>query len=454
MKPITLLEKSIGLIAVLGISACSLVSYQPVQSITQVTPDQGYRLQSTINKNTEDGNLVILMFSGGGTRAAALGYGVLEQLKLEHIRPTEKGSSLIDNIDLVYGVSGGSVLAGYFALEGRDVIPKFEEKFLKRNFQREVIGQVFSLSNVPRLTSPQFGRGDLLQEQLNIALYKGKTFEDLEKNRKGPFAVISATDMNMGQKFSFTQETFDGLCLNLNDLEIARAVAASSAVPLIFAPLTLNNNGGNCRFKMPKEFVVREQTVNGLTTKNIQETKHMLTLYQNSRERPFIHLVDGGLTDNLGLAGLLDISEAFGMEQLYQIIQQSRIKNIIVINVNAQNEVTNEIDTTANVPSVTDVINTIINVPIDKTTQNTLRRFRTFTDAWNKYAVTQKGQKIRLHFVGLSLKDLPEGELKKDVLNISTSFYLPEDDVDKLRQAAYILLQQSDEYRAALSSLR
>ena len=46
------------------------------------------------------------------------------------------------------------------------------------------------------------------------------------------------TDMTAGQEFSFTQDFFDWLCVDLNDVEIARAVAASSAVPLIFSPIT------------------------------------------------------------------------------------------------------------------------------------------------------------------------------------------------------------------------
>ena len=43
--------------------------------------------------------------------------------------------------------------------------------------------------------------------------------------------------MVAGQEVSFTQDFFDWLCVDLNDVEIARAVAASSAVPLIFHPL-------------------------------------------------------------------------------------------------------------------------------------------------------------------------------------------------------------------------
>ncbi|WP_289333067.1 patatin-like phospholipase family protein [Mannheimia haemolytica] len=437
----------------LVLSACSLVVYKPVETIKQVNVERGYRQKNVIAESAKDGNIVVIMFSGGGTRAAALGYGVLEEFKKVRVKETNKGNTLLENIDIAFGVSGGSILATYFALEGKDIIPKFADRFLKANFQKDIITEVFSLSNLPRLSSPQYGRGDLLQERLNFALYHGKKFGDLVKNRKGPFAVISATDMNIGQKLTFTQETFDGLCLNLNDLEISRAVAASSSVPLIFAPLTLNNNGGNCHFSMPQEFSAREKAIDGLITKNIEETNHILSLYQDSKERPFIHLVDGGLTDNLGLASVLEISDVMGIEEMYQYIHQLRVKNIVVINVNAQNEVSSEIDKTANVPGVADVVNTIVNVPIDRTTQINLQRYRQFTDGWNEYANKQPS-KIEMHFVSLGLKELPDGDLKKDVLNIATSFYLPEEDVDKLREAARVLLQQSQEYNATLKTLQ
>lgn len=427
----------ITLLAML-LSACSLVVYKPTDTIKRVNLESGYRQKNIISESAKNGNIVIIMFSGGGTRAAALGYGVLEQFKNVKVKSTDKGNTLLDNIDIAYGVSGGSILAAYFALEGKDIIPKFANQFLKANFQKDIITEVFSLSNLPRLTSPQYGRGDLLQERLNLTLYRGKKFGDLVKNRKGPFAVISATDMNVGQTITFTQETFDGLCLNLNDLEIARAVAASSSVPLIFSPLTLNNNGGNCNFSMPK---------------SLEETQHMLDLYQDSKERPFIHLVDGGLTDNLGLASVLDLSDIFGTEEMYKRISQLGVKNIIVINVNAQNEVSSEIDKSANVPGISDVVNTIINVPIDKTTQINLQRYRQFTDNWNEYA-NKQSNKIQMHFVNLGLKELPEGNLRKDVLNIATTFYLPEQDVDKLRKAARILLEQSKEYQNALKALQ
>ena len=445
---LSLLAGSIALLA-----ACNSITYHPTKTIEQIDPQKGYRLENAMQQALQKENLVIMTFSGGGSRAASLGYGVLEQFQNVSVRPTEKGSTLLQNIDIVYGVSGGSVLAAYFALEGQDIIPKFNNSFLKKNFQKKVINEVFSVSNVPRLTSPQFGRSDLLQEQLNLALYRGKKFADLEQ-RKGPFAVINATDMVAGQEVSFTQDFFDWLCVDLNDVEIARAVAASSAVPLIFSPITQNNHGGACQAESKKELLTQMKVGNRLWLNNFEAMKKRTASYQNYEEKPYLHLVDGGLTDNLGLASLLDMSNLLTVKKLYAELKNYNLRNIVVVNVNAQSELSSHIDKSADVPGIKEVVNTVINVPIDKTTESTVKYSQKFSDQWNAYAKHKKGAKIKAYFVNLSLKDLPDGQLKNDVLNIGTSFYLPQSDVDKLREAAKILLEQSKEYHKALKALQ
>ncbi|ACI28441.2 hypothetical protein AM202_0487 [Actinobacillus minor 202] len=450
-----MLKKILTTISVLLLSACNSMLFQPVETISQITPNQGYRAKNIIEKH-QDGDLIILMLSGGGSRAAALGYGVLEQFKQTKIGTNPLKASLLDNIDLVFGVSGGSVLATYFSLEGKDVVPKFEDKFLKTDFQSQLTSQIFSFSNLPKLTSDQYGRGDLLQEQLNLALYKGKTFGYLANHRKGPFVIVSATDMSLGQKVIFTQEFFDGLCLNLSDVELARAVASSSSVPLIFSPLTFNNNGGRCNYHPPEiTKMVTAITANTQKSKNVEEMRETLASYQDSQKRPFLHLVDGGLTDNLGLSAFTDSYDLIGKEGLYKTALATKLKRIVIISVNAQNEVTSEIDQSANIPKTMDVVNTIVNVPIDRNTQTTLRRFRELADEWNKMMLKQPADKrVELHFVSIALKDLPESPLKQEVLNINTSFYLPNKDINKLKQAAQILLQNSKEYQRLLEALR
>ena len=133
------------------------------------------------------------------------------------------------------------------------------------------------------------------------------------------------------------------------------------------------------------------------------------------------------------------------------------MKRVVVINVNAQNEVTSQIDKTAAIPSTSNVVNAIINIPIDKNSDVALRRFREFTDARNE-SMTQKPQhqQIPLYFISLRLKDLPEetpeqSALKDAVLNISTSFYLPPKQIQQLQQAASILLKQHQVFQEVIS---
>lgn len=443
------LKSTLSILSLALLSACSLVKYQPVAGIDAVDLKQGYRFEtSKLQREDDDDTLIVVMFSGGGTRAAALGYGVLEQLNQQQVTIGGKRKSLLANVDVVVGVSGGSVLAAYFALKGEDTIPLFYKRFLHQNFQRQVIKQAFSMSNLPRLASPEYGRGDLLQEQFENYLFGKATFRDLEKHGKGPFAIISATDMGIGERFNFTQEYFDPMCIDLGNLRIARAVAASSSVPMVFAPITLNNNGGRCNYTPPIKIEDVDDSETGRQqSRTIKEFYERFQKYADGKNRPYIHLIDGGLTDNLGMRSLLDMTEMYPEKILTNKILQNNIRHIVVINVNAQNQVSSNLDKTAAVPGFRDVVSSIVNIPIDHS-QESLRRFRAFVDQWNKDKQTDG---ISFSFVSLNLKDLPPSELRERVLNIPTSFYLPPEDVDNLRTAAAELMKQSLDYRNLLT---
>lgn len=197
------LKKQCLVLWVFLLSACSVVQFRPVETIDQVRVGEGYRLQQAMDLAREKENFIVMMISGGGTRAAAFGYGILEALDSQPIYLHGRRSTWLDHIDVVYGVSGGAVLAAYLALHGRDTIPDFENRFLKQNFQRQISRQILSFANMPRLRSPEFGRGDLLQEQFENTLFGKATFGDLAQRRRGPFAVISATDMTAGRRIDF-----------------------------------------------------------------------------------------------------------------------------------------------------------------------------------------------------------------------------------------------------------
>src|SRR5438445_4631681 len=70
--------------------------------------DQGYRSELHERPQASDELELVLAFSGGGTRAAAYAYGVLEELAVTHVKFDGRVRSLVDEIDQVSSVSGGS----------------------------------------------------------------------------------------------------------------------------------------------------------------------------------------------------------------------------------------------------------------------------------------------------------------------------------------------------------
>lgn len=412
------------------LAGCSAVQYQPIPAIAAVDTQHGYRLLNALEKRSLEGDdtFMIVLFSGGGTRAAALGYGVLQSLDSD---------KMLDDVDLVYGVSGGSVLAAYYSLYGKAGLQNFEKRFLHQDFQGTLKNKVLEASNWPRLLSPEFGRGDLLQEQLDAALFHGKTFADLSTARQGPFAVIAATDMGAGQRLNFVQEFFDPMCVDLGKMPIARAVAASSAVPLVFAPVTVNNHAGSCGYQMPAFLQTQTDPAAG---KVLRQKLGTLT---DSR-RPYLHLVDGGLTDNLGIGSLLDVTDMIPVQVLREKAQSGKIRRIAVISVNAGNRPSKDYDQSPNVPGLAAVASAIIDIPIDRNSEVSLQRFRTFTDRWNKEAGSRP---VELYFISLNLTDLPDSALKDKVLNIATSFALSKADIASLQSASRLLLQGNPQYQ-------
>ena len=205
--------------------------------------------------------LLYLTFSGGGTRAAAFSYGVLEELRKTEVTINGKNRRLLDEVDGISAVSGGSFTAGYYGLFGERIFEDFETRFLKKNIQGAFTARIFlNPVNWVRLLSPFFDRSDLAAEYYDKHIFDGGTFGDIAA-RKGPMILINATDMITGIRTAFNQDLFDVMCSDVSSFPVARAVAASSAVPILFTPITLRNYAGSCGFSVPEtiENIMKEQ---------------------------------------------------------------------------------------------------------------------------------------------------------------------------------------------------
>ena len=141
-RPETKVSHVIFLILVLTVAGCANFSAID-KPISKVTPE--FKKQIDGGRSSE--LLVLVGFSGGGTRAAALACGVLKTLADTEVT-TEKGRrSLLHEVDVISSVSGGSFTSAYYGLRGDKIFEEFEDRFLRKNVEGALIGQAFNPVN-------------------------------------------------------------------------------------------------------------------------------------------------------------------------------------------------------------------------------------------------------------------------------------------------------------------
>ena len=300
------------LISAVLISGCA---HYPVNApLAAVDSKAGYRFQNVVPKANSDDLALMLAFSGGGTRAAALSYSVLEELKKTQVGPPGSQHPLLEDVGLISSVSGGSFTAASYALWGDRIFSDFEPLFLKKHIQTGLLLRTLAPWNQVRLASRRFSRSDLAAEYYDHLLFNRATFADLNAHGGRPFLSVNATDLGSGARFEFTQDEFDLLRSDMSQFSISRAVAASSAFPVYLTPLVLKNY--SAEHPQPEPEWIKAILEDPAASSRLKYLALEARSYTDGRRR-FVHLLDGGLSDNLGLRGALD--RAMAREQSFQV---------------------------------------------------------------------------------------------------------------------------------------
>ena len=445
---------------VLVLSACSSLRYPVNAPLERISPDQqqGYYMRN-IAPHTSDELLVFVSFSGGGTRAAAFAYGVMEVLAATPIAWNGKQERLLDEVDLFSGVSGGSFPAAYYGLFGDRIFEDFMPRFLKYDIQGELTSRTLTPTNWPRLTSPWYGRSDLAAEFYDEQLFEGKTFGDILA-RGGPGILVNATDATLGSQFSFDQVQFDLLCSDVSKFPVSRAVTASSAVPILFSSVTIRNYAGDCEY-VPPTWAIGALKERDTNSRRFHQASQMVA-YLDRDERPYIHLYDGGLADNLGVRPLLDrVSLAGDIWKILQASQLGNTRKFIVIVVNSQTAIDTSPNRSESNISLTNTILTASSVPLDRYSFETIALLEGTLEDWkaaiNRHRCENAGSDCQGDFDYYLIQvdfDAVHDEQRREYLKqLATSFYLPEADVDLLRNSAAEIIHASPEFRRLLNDL-
>lgn len=431
-------------------SLVSCATYTPNTPLERYDPDAGYRLNNLSLSDNSESLFVILTFSGGGTRAAALSYGVLEKLRETRIVWEGYERTLLQEVDVISSVSGGSFTAAYYGLFRDKIFEQFEGRFLYRNIEGELIGLLYYPINWFRLASPTFEAIDMAAEFYDQEIFKGKTYNELVRRSQRPFIMINAADMSIGARFTFVQDQFDLLCSDLGGVRVARAVAASSDFPLfLLSTITLNNYAGNCGYEEPEwiDQALKDRQFNPRRFRRAQ----IIRSYKSAEERPYIHLLDGGVVDDIGLRGPL---EALRSEDspwnLQEKIQDGVIKKLVVIIVDSETQPPVKFDKSPNQPSPLEVASSLSDALVHNISYDTLDQLSDLFGKWENDA----NFNIDLYPILVSFENIEDSQEQVYFQTIPTTFYLPANQIDDLRSIAKTLLKGSPDFKKLITDLK
>lgn len=402
------------------------------------------RLPARADEVAEDRTTVILAFSGGGTRAAALSYGVLEALRDTPL-PAGKHKRLLDEVDAISAVSGGSFTAAYYALKGDAIFQDFEPNFLKRDIESELKSSIFSISHI-------FSRDSRSQQAMRVydkRLFHGARFSDLTRPN-APVLIINASDLGQGARFSYTQEYFDLICSDLSSVPLSHAVTASSAVPVVFSPVLLKNYQ-DCDTKTARSIDRLAARTDPATP--IAHNLGVLQRYTSRDDSRYLHLIDGGVTDNLGLRALYDLIAAHGgVESFWPRIGKPTPKRFVIISVDGMRSSDMKLDAQPEAPSLLQTVQAVTDMQMDRYSADTLSIVTESAKSWTK-AWSRPGAPVELYFVHLHFRQLEDVRLRDALYLVPTALTLPAAQVDELVATGAKLLRNNPEFKRLLQDL-
>jgi NTE family protein len=462
MRGLNQVLKMVYLLVALFCGGCAHYNDNP--RLSSIDPQAGYRYSIVRQQPAVGRPFVILAFSGGGTRAAAFSFGLMEELRrVEYVAKDGSKRRLLDDVEIISSVSGGSFTSAYYALFPERFFKEFPERFLYRDVQGALFMKLFNPYNWFRLASPDFSRIDMADEFYNDTIFEGKTFSDLLSKPKGsvPFLVLNATDISIAHRFEFTQDQFDLMCSDLGGVAVSRAVAASSDFPVAFAPLTIDIYKENCG-PLPEWIgpaLIRQDNPKRRFAEAVAAQSY------RAPDRLFAHLLDGGLSDNLGLRGPFQaVTTTDSPWSVLKYANLDKLDRLMVISANAKTTKQRTWDISSDPPGIGAVLDVVTSGPMDDVSFDSIEmidgHFRQMkqlsrtVDSCNRLLaakcphVQPIDNPIRTDFTftELTFDDIPDPRLRRCLQELPTSFSLPGKTVDLLRVAAGYLLMHSDEF--------
>lgn len=478
---------SICVMCLAGLSGCSQLAYRNVP-LERFDPEEGYRFEQTpADTGNTDDVFVCVTMSGGGVRASALAYGVMDVLRDTNISWSKDGAAtpraLLDEVDVISSVSGGSFVAAYYGLfgdalfESRDERRSFLASYLYGNLQRDLLTNILDFGNFVRwVFSPRIERSDLAAELYNEQLYGGQTFAGMSTR---PFIILNATNAALGQRFEFTQDDFDLIGSDLSQFPVGEAVAASSAFPFAFDPIQL-------RYQWPEDYDDpkgdaspllraldaelelgsrrwkrrRFRWAESLLLPPKARRRDTSLIHHNGRvfdptEHRYLHLMDGGMSDNLGLGRIMEAYAAEG-GFIRERIERGDISHLVVIVIDAGTRPSTRFEREHRGLSLLDVGRKTATTGMENHTEtliNSMWHLLTEHEAGTIEA-SDPPRPVKTTMIEVRLANVADRERRLRFLNMQTRFSLPGEDIDALIEEGRRLTLENPRFQLLVEELQ
>jgi NTE family protein len=176
-----------------------------------------------------------------------------------------------------------------------------------------------------------------------------------------------------------------------------------------------------------------------------------LKSYGNKSQRKYIHFVDGGITDNMGLRAPYDmISLAGGAHAFFKKVKDKAPHHLVLVSVNASANPVTDMDVTNKQPSIIGAVNAMSGVQLHRYNTATFELVKSQFGLWAD-ELSSPGHKVDVHFIQVTFDNINQPELKLLLNKIPTSFSLTDEHVDTLIKAARSLLRENRDFQKLLT---
>lgn len=471
-----MIKHLIGLLSIVALAGCASTHFENVPLEAGKTNPE----RRVIDVSDSDRPIVLLAFSGGGSRASAMGWSVLQELNKYSYTSKGRTHHLTDDVAVISSASGGSVIAADFALYGSDGLDNFKRDFLVPDNSRTLGIDAINPITWMKLAMTGSTRIDLVENLFDAQIFKNKTFADVNQPGK-PYLIMNATDMATGNVFPFTPSRFDDICADLDRTALSTGAASSAAVPIIFSPVAFRNySPSNCQGRAMPEWISNKLDKSLAPYINIDEYKLARYAYElragpNSISTPsYLYFLDGGLADNLAIHGLLEtvsspnaariVADSHSSEKgtILQAINAGKVRKIVVIVVNSGATPPATISQSPDVPGIVKMIGSVTSTPIDSTSDSVNAQMDALLQDLNAAGgggpnnplfAGMKEYGVLVDFDLLRINDPAQRKLQSEVNLIPTSWTITADNLEHVNDAATLLLHQHPCFQRLLMDL-